>query len=76
MQTAISKLTKKYQATVPEAVRKRLGLNAGDIVAFEIDDDTIRIRKASPIDIEFSKALLPSLNEWNSQNDEEAYHDL
>jgi len=76
MQTAISKLTKKYQATVPEAVRKMLDLNAGDIIAFEIDNDTIKLRKASPIDIEFMNALVPTLNEWNSQNDEEAYNDL
>lgn len=76
MQTAISKLTKKYQATVPEAVRKKLHLNAGDIIAFEIDKDIIKLRKAMPIDIEFSNALVPTLNEWNSQNDEEAYNDL
>jgi len=76
MQTAISKLTKKYQATVPEAVRKKLKLNAGDVIAFEIDDDIIKLRKATPIDIEFSSALVPTLSEWESQNDEEAYNDL
>jgi AbrB family looped-hinge helix DNA binding protein len=76
MQTATSKLTKKYQATVPEAVRKKLNLNAGDIIAFEIDSDIIKLRKARPIDIEFSNALIPTLNEWNSQHDEEAYRDL
>jgi AbrB family looped-hinge helix DNA binding protein len=76
MQTAISKLTKKYQATVPEAVRKKLNLKAGDIIAFEIDNDLIKLRKARPLDIEFINALVPALNEWNSQNDEEAYNDL
>ena len=76
MQTAASKLTKKYQATDPEAVRKRLKLNAGDIIAFEIDNDTVRLRKALPIDIEFSSALVSTLSEWGSQNDEEAYSDL
>lgn len=76
MQTTISKLTKKYQATVPESVRKKLNLSAGDIIAFDIDHDIIRLRKANPIDIEFTHALVPTLNEWNSQNDEDAYHDL
>ena len=76
MQTAISKLTKKYQATVPEAVRKKLKLNAGDVIAFEIDNDIIKVRKAIPVDIEFSSALVPTLSEWGSQNDEEAYNDL
>jgi antitoxin PrlF len=76
MQTAISKLTKKYQATVPEPVRRKLNLNAGDVIAFEIEDDTVKLRKARPIDIEFSNALIPTLSEWESQNDEEAYNDL
>jgi antitoxin PrlF len=76
MQTAASKLTKKYQATVPEVVRKKLKLNTGDVIAFEIDNDTVRLRKALPIDIEFGSALVPTLSEWESQNDEEAYSDL
>jgi AbrB family looped-hinge helix DNA binding protein len=76
MQTVISKLTKKYQATVPEPVRKKLNLNAGDVIAFEIEDDIIKLRKARPIDIEFSNALIPTLSEWESPNDEEAYSDL
>jgi len=76
MQTAISKLTKKYQATVPEVVRSKLELKAGDVIVFEIDNEIIKIRKAQPIDIEFSSALVPTLTEWESQNDEEAYNDL
>jgi antitoxin PrlF len=76
MQTAISKLTKKYQATVPKVVRSKLELKAGDVIAFEIDNEIIKIRKARPIDIEFSSALVPTLSEWESQNDEEAYNDL
>ena len=76
MQTVISKLTKKYQATVPKAVRNKLDLNAGDIIAFEIDKDIIKLKKARPIDIEFSNALVPTLNEWESSNYEEAYNDL
>jgi antitoxin PrlF len=76
MQTAVSKLTKKYQATVPQVIRKKLNLNAGDTIAFEIDDDIIKLRKAEPIDIEFANALTPTLSEWESLNDEEAYNDL
>ena len=76
MQTATSKLTKKYQATVPEVVRKKLKLNAGDVIAFEIENDTVKLRKARPVDIEFSSALVSTLSEWESQNDEEAYNDL
>jgi len=76
MQTATSKLTKKYQATVPEPVRKILELKAGDVIAFDIENDYIKLRKARPLDIEFSSALIPTLSEWESQNDEDAYNDL
>ena len=34
---------------------------------FEIDEE---------IDVDFFNALVPTLNEWNSENDEEAYNDL
>ena len=76
MQTATSKLTKKYQATVPTVVRKLLKLNAGDVIAFEIENEKVKLRKARPIDIEFSSALVPTLSEWESEHDEEAYNDL
>ena len=76
MQTATSKLTKKYQATVPKVVRKLLKLNAGDVIAFEIENEKIQLRKARPIDIEFSSAIVPTLSEWESEHDEEAYNDL
>lgn len=76
MRTAVSKLTKKYQATVPEPVRKKLDLNAGDTIAFEIDNDEIKIRKAKPVDLAFARAIAPTLSEWESPYDEEAYGDL
>lgn len=76
METATSKLTKKYQATVPEIIREKLHLKTGDVVAFDIDEDVVKLRKAKPIDIEFNSALTPTLSEWMSNNDEEAYSDL
>lgn len=74
MQIVISKLSKKYQTTVPKEVRNELNLNVGDVIVFEID--VVKLRKARPIDIEFGSALVPTLSEWESQNDEEAYNDL
>ena len=58
-----------------ETVRKKLNLSAGDIITFEIDADTVTLRKAKPVDLEFSNALVPALSEWESQHDEEAYRD-
>ena len=72
-----SKLTSKYQATIPEKIRSMLGINAGDSVAFEINSNKqVIIRKLNPIDIEFAKALEGTMSEWLSEHDEEAYRDL
>jgi AbrB family looped-hinge helix DNA binding protein len=76
MATATSKITSKYQATIPEPVRKVLHLKAGDAIAFDIEDNQIRIRKARPIDLAFAEALNGTLNEWESAADEEAYREL
>lgn len=71
---ATSKLTTKSQATIPEKIRKILGLHPGDSVAFEVSGDgNVMIRKATAIDYEFAKALEGTLSEWSSKNDEEAY---
>jgi hypothetical protein len=37
MQTAISKLTKKYQATISGLIRMRLSLKSGGAVAFDLE---------------------------------------
>jgi AbrB family looped-hinge helix DNA binding protein len=72
-----SKLTTKSQATIPGKIRKLLGLNPGDSVAFEIGQgQKVVIRKATPVDFEFAFALGGTLSEWFSKNDEEAYRDL
>lgn len=76
MQTATSKLTKKYQATVPEPVRQMLNLKAGDAVAFDVSEDGVRIRKAQPLDLAFARSVQEILVEWSSAADEEAYRDL
>jgi AbrB family looped-hinge helix DNA binding protein len=76
--TATSKLTSKYQATIPALVREALDLHAGDAVAFDIQpDDGVQVRKATSFDVEFARALEPALaSEWLSPADEEAWRDL
>ena len=76
METKTSKLTKKYQATIPEPVRRLLHLKAGDVVAFDIEGGDVRLRKARPMDAAFIRSLEGTLDEWTSEADEEAYRDL
>jgi antitoxin PrlF len=74
---ASSRLTSKGQTTVPASVRKKLNLSPGDTVVFEeAEIGAIRLRKAEPLDIEFLSSLEKTLSEWNSENDNKAYHDL
>jgi len=73
---AVSKLTKKYQTTVPKEVRKFLKLAQGDKVDFEIYNNQVIIRKITPLEIEYLQSLENTLEEWNSKEDDEAYNGL
>lgn len=74
--TTTSKLTKKYQATIPEPVRRLLNLGAGDAIAFDIENHDVHIRKARAVDFAFAQSLEDTLTEWSSAEDEDAYREL
>jgi antitoxin PrlF len=72
-----SRLTSKFQATIPQDIRSILQLKAGDQIIFEITKDKqVIVKKALPSDLAYLKALASTLSEWSSSNDEEDYHDL
>ena len=71
-----SRLTTKYQATVPTSVRKLLQLTAGDLVVFEIEGNEVRLRRATPLDVAFTQALEGTLAEWSSEQDDQAFRNL
>ena len=71
-----SKLTSKFQTTVPTSVRKVLQLKAGDMVGFEIVGNEVKLRRATPLDMAFTQALEGTLPEWSSKADEQAFKDL
>ena len=72
-----ARLTSKYQATVPKEIRKHLNLASGDEILYELlSDNTVVIRKTSPLDLEYFQALNATLNEWESKEDEQAYKNL
>ena len=72
-----SKLTSKNRTTIPKKIRARLKIKAGDRVLFEImTDGSVRIRKSSPLDVEYLNSVETTLNEWSSKDDEDAFRDL
>ena len=71
-----SRLTSKFQATVPLQIRQKLGLKKGDLLEFTVRKGAVTLKKVSPVDLAFAKSLQTTLSEWESKNDEEAYGDL
>ena len=71
-----SKVTQKYQATIPQAVREKLAIEKGDRIIFEIEDEKVILKKVSSPDWEYLESVSATLSEWSSDADEEAYRDL
>jgi len=68
-----SKLTAKAQTTIPQPVRKALRLEAGDKLAYVIEDGRVILRKAvrEPLDDPFG-----AFAEWDGDADRKAYAEL
>jgi antitoxin PrlF len=73
----ISKVTSKFQATVPADVRAALGVKAGDALAWSVQDGVATVR-LMPKDLKGWDPLvwLSFADEWLSAEDEEAFRDL
>jgi antitoxin PrlF len=71
-----SKVTQKYQATIPQVIRKKLEIEKGDRIIFEIDNGQVVLKKLSPLDWEYLESVAQTLGEWSSLADEQAYSDL
>lgn len=47
---------------------------SGDEILYELlSDGTVIVRKTFPLDLDYLKALNSTLNEWESDEDEQAY---
>ena len=71
-----SKLTSKYQATVPKEIREFLHLKSGDGIVWEIENNSVVIKKIHKLDLEWHQSLESTLSEWSSEADDEAYKSL
>jgi len=73
----MSKVTSKGQVTLPKEVREKLGVRAGDSLIYELDGNSVRVRKAEPFDLEWHRALSSTLApEWDSAYDHENFDEL
>lgn len=71
-----STISSKGQVTIPKEIREALGIQAGDVIAYEVKNGAVLLRRVGPFDAEFHAALSRTLDEWSSREDEEAFRDL
>ena len=71
-----SKLTSKFQVTIPTPVRKALRLKAGDLLGFDVKGSQVKLRRFATLDVAFSQALEGTLSEWSTKADDKAFKDL
>jgi antitoxin PrlF len=72
----ISKISTKGQVTIPANIREALGIEPGDLIAYELQGKTVKLKKIEPFDAAYHSAIAETLEEWNSPEDEKAFNDL
>jgi AbrB family looped-hinge helix DNA binding protein len=75
----VTRLTTKYQTTIPAEVRSKLGIGKGDFVEFVIEGRSVRLKKARRRLREeeaFRLAQMDACGDWNTPEDDEAFRDL
>ena len=71
MQPVVAIVSSKGQITLPQSVRKRLGLLEGDPVLFEEKDGVIVLRKRPRVDAPWTAGLSDTLSEWEDSLDDD-----
>jgi antitoxin PrlF len=72
----VSKLSIKGQVTIPMGIRKAMGIEPGDLVAYELRGNSVEIKRLDPLDAVYHASVSETLEEWNSPEDDEAFNDL
>ncbi len=68
-----SRLSSRSQTVIPKAIRDRLGIGPGDVIAFDERAGEIVLRPVRKVAADDPFA---TFTEWSSAADEEAYRDL
>ena len=66
---SIYRVIRNNRSTIPQAVRKALGITEGDCVAVEIQLIQVGLTKIIPLDRDYFDVVTGTLNEWVSAAD-------
>lgn len=69
-----SKLTSKAQTTIPQPVRHALHLREGDELVYQIEGNTVVLRRANRTGV--AEDPFRTFNEWETEADHKAYGKL
>ena len=69
-------LTDRGRTTIPKRIREALDLREGDVIAFNVENANLLVRKLIPEHDEILKGVGGSFCEWVSPEDEQAWRDL
>jgi len=72
----VSRISTKGQVTTPANIRKAIGIEPGDMVAYELQGKSVKLKRIEPFDAAYHAVLSETLEEWNNPEDEEAFNDL
>ncbi len=64
------------RTTIPKSIRDAAGLREGVVLAFEIEDDRLVLRKVESEQGDYPSGLADVMGEWLSPEDEKAWRDL
>lgn len=66
----------KGQVTIPRGIRRAIGLQPGDLVAYHVEDGVVILKRVEPFDSKFHASLSETMEEWSSPEDDEIFRDL
>ena len=64
-----SRITAKAQTTVPLAIRRALGVEVGDEVAWELDGDRVVLRRVTSNEPDLPISDFSTFTEWSDELD-------
>ncbi|WP_413583159.1 AbrB/MazE/SpoVT family DNA-binding domain-containing protein [Bdellovibrio sp. HCB288] len=68
--SATSKASRKNQTTIPQRVRKALGIAKGDTILWTIEGNEVSIKIINRVNVDWNKTSEMSLLEWAPAEEE------